>query len=219
MTSDRPVLVTFINPNRTSTLVNTMDNAINEQAVKDDIVEEQKQTFAAVPIHFRPAEGKTKLIKLVIPGIEPPLGFFEVTGGTPEELTLTSVSGPDSTSGDDVGVEDKVEQTEDSHTTPEVSDTDTELSTDEELDAELPPEEEDEEIEYPYTDDNDDPVAGFLLGSEEAQPLVILVRPSKGQTVQEAMDEESSKHPEHRPGTLEEATKLLGHSPLTSEDN
>lgn len=219
MTSDRPVLVTFINPIRTSKLVNNMDNAINEQAVNDDIVEEQKQTFAAVPIHFRPGEGKTKLIKLVIPGIEPPLGFFEVTGGSPEELTLTAVSGPEA-SGDDVGVEDKVEQTEDSQPTPESEALDAELLSEEQPDEETSEESEDEDdIEYPHEDDNGDPVAGFLLGSEDAQPLVILVRPSKGQTVQEAMDEESAKHPEHRPGTLEEATKLLGHSPLTSEDN
>jgi len=208
-----------------------MEESINEQAVKDDIVNEQMQTFAAVPIHFRPGEGKSKLIKLVIPGIEPPLGFFEVTGGTPEELKLTMTDGPSSdNSGDGDGVEDEVSQTEDSHTPPEESDdkpdfTETDdVKTDDDTE-DLPDEveemeaEESEEIEHPHEDDNGDPVSGFLLGSEEHQPLVILVRPAKDQTSQEAMEEESSKHPEHRPGSLDEATKLLGHNPLTSEDN
>jgi hypothetical protein len=200
------------------------DEPVNAQAVKDDIVKEQKRAFAAVPIHFRPQEGKTKLIKLVIPGIEPPLGFFEVSGGSPEDLSLTTVDGPSDDSGDSDAVEDEVQQTDDNITPDEDEGNDdfTEETEESETteETEIPEEEpEDEELEYPHQDDAGDPIAGFLLGSEEHQPLVILVRPSSGQTAQEAMEEEGSKHPEHRPGSLDEATKLLGHSPLTSEDN
>lgn len=187
-----------------------MDEAINDANVNDDIVKEATQSFAAVPIHFRPKEGKSKLIKLVIPGIEPPLGFFEVSGGTPEELKLTQTDGPSapaSGTGDDI--EDEVDETETENITPEAEEEEsTDISNSD-----------DQEIEHPHETDKGEPVAGFLLGSEEHQPLVILVYPEKGQTSQEAMEEESAKHPEHRLGTLEEATALLGHSPLTSEDN
>jgi len=198
------------------------DEPVNAQAVKDDIVKEQKQSFAAVPIHFRPGEGKSKLIKLVIPGIEPPLGFFEVSGGSPEDLTLEERDGPsDDVSGDSDPVEDEVQQTE-TDTAPDEDGGNDDFTEQDQIEAEaedLEREEEEAEHDYPHTDDAGDPIAGFLLGSEEHQPLVILVRPSADQSAQDAMEEEGTKHPEHRPGNLDEATKLLGHSPLTSEDN
>lgn len=188
-----------------------MEEAINDANVNDDIVKEAKQSFAAVPIHFRPKEGKSKLIKLVIPGIEPPLGFFEVSGGTPEELTLKQTDGPSAVNQEDGdGIEDEVDKTETENITPE---------SNEEDETDISESDDTEQDDHPHETDQGEPVAGFLLGSEEHQPLVILVHPSDGQTSQEAMEEKSKQHPEHRLGTLEEATALLGHSPLTSEDN
>lgn len=183
----------------------------NADSVKEtDNTIEQVPNFAAVPIHFRPKEGARKMIKLVIPGIEPPLGFFVVEGDSPETLTMSQVEGPFTDDSGTEAVEEKIDQS-----TEEPSEDDATL--DPEPDEEETPD--DDVIEYPHEDDSGNPIAGFLLGSEEHMPLVIIVRPEPGQTATEAMDSEGEKHPEHMPGSLDEAEKLLGHSPLTVGDN
>lgn len=186
------------------------EQAENADSVESDVNNvEAEPNFAAVPIHFRPKEGASKLIKLVIPGIEPPLGFFRVEGDSPESLTMTVVDGPSDVEGDK-DVEKEIDQDADEQPAEDIEPSDP-----------SPEQEETEEevLDYPHEDESGNPVAGFLLGSEEVQPLVIVVRPEQGQTAEEAMKEEGEKHPEHMPGSLDEAKKLLGHSPLTAQDN
>jgi hypothetical protein len=174
--------------------------------------------FAAIPIHFNPKEGAEKLIALVIPGIEPPLAFFRLSGATPDSLTFEEIDGHvDSVSQADVGEEIKdgvdKEDTEQEDLTDDAEEMETESETESE------PEGDDKTVEYPHEDAAGQPVAGFLLGNEDVLPLVVLVIPQDGESVDEAMARVSSDHPEHIPGTLDEAIKILGHSPLTSEDN
>jgi len=200
-----------------------MDNKIvNEGVEKSGESFVKDHGFAAVPIHFKPGVGAVKKIALVIPGIEPPLAFFELSGDSPEDLTFIEIDGhTDSVS---QGTNDEAEH-KDVQLAPEVSETDeTSEDVEESTEAEDVPETEDKEdvdetIEYPHEDENGDKIAGFLIGNEEFQPLVILVRPQEGESVEEAMLRVSKENPEHIPGTLEEATKLLGHSPLTKADN
>lgn len=189
----------------------------NADSVEEDVNNiESEPNFAAVPIHFRPKEGAKKLIKLVIPGIEPPLGFFEVTGDSPESLTMTQVDGPESSEEGETVVEEEVDQSDEIDVAHSAA-----LKENDEIDKSettVEPEDE-EELSYPHEDESGNPIAGFLLGTEENPPLVIIVRPDDGQTAEIAMTEEGLKHPEHMPGSISEAEKLLGHSPLTSGDN
>lgn len=168
--------------------------------------------FAAVPIHFRPKEGATpKRVALVVPGIDPPLMFLEVSGSSPDDISITEVQGhvdSVSQSADSEAVETTEEGTEE---TPDVE----EAPQEEEVEEE---EQETENLEYPHETDQGEPVAGFLLAGEDETPPVIVVRPQEGESVEDAMTRVGEDNPGHIPGTLEEATKVLGHSPLTSED-
>lgn len=173
--------------------------------------------FAAVPIHFNPKEGAEKMIALVIPGIEPPLAFFKISGDSPDNLSFEEIDGHvDSVSQaaeDEVANEDvdtDVEEASESEAVEEQEDTPEDSANEED---------QEETLDYPYDDSTGNPVAGFLLGSEEHQPLVVLVRPEEGESVDDAMKRVGNDHPEHIPGSLDEATKLVGHSPLTNEDN
>jgi hypothetical protein len=172
--------------------------------------------FAAVPIHFTPAEGKEKKIALVIPGIEPPLAFFRIAGDSPDQLVIEEVDGHvDSVS---AGSKDE-ESTEDVDLdTEEVSESEESEDGEESQDEDLQAEEDEQTLDYPHEDEAGDPVAGFLIGNEDAQPPVVVVRPQDGEASEEAMKRVGENHPEHYPGSLEDATKLLGHSPLTSGD-
>ena len=196
------------------------DKIVNEGVEESGESFVKDHGFAAVPIHFKPGEGAEKKIALVIPGIEPPLAFFLLSGDSPDDLTFEEIDGhveSVSQGGDDEGIDKdaKSEPIEAETTEPEEEEAEEpeDLESEEEISTDT-----DEEIEYPHSDDQDNPVAGFLLGSEEHQPLVILVRPQEGETVEEAMERVSADHPEHFPGSLDEATKLLGHSPLTGQD-
>jgi len=176
--------------------------------------------FAAVPIHFKPGEGAEKKIALVIPGIEPPLAFFRVSGESPETLTFEEIDGhvdsvSQSASGEDVKEDTTPLKAEEQN---DESD-DSSLPNEEELtDDDSEPSNEEMDMSYPFEDDVGDPVAGFLIGNEDNQPLVILVRPQEGESVEDAMARVSNDHPEHIPGSLDEATKALGHSPLSSKE-
>jgi len=188
--------------------------------------------FAAIPIHFNPKEGAEKKFALVIPGIEPPLAFFRVSGDTPDELSIEEVDGHvESVSQGQDGevIEESVDLDTKDDNTPEPED---ELNEEEEVhndsepeeqsideEEQSVPEEEDSTVDHPHEDDSGNPVAGFLLGNEDVQPLVVLVKPEDDESTSDAMDRVSNDHPEHVLGSLEEATKLLGHSPLTSADN
>jgi hypothetical protein len=180
--------------------------------------------FAAVPIHFNPKDGAEKKIALVIPGIEPPLAFFRVAGSTPDDLTFEEIDGnvaSVSQAGADEEIKTDVDQdTVDELPTSEPDTEDGDVTEDENEDLESEDESEDsEEISYPYEDESGNPCAGFLLGNDDVQPLVVVVKPQDGETAEDALSRVGEQHSEHIPGTLEEATKLLGHSPLTSGDN
>lgn len=184
-----------------------------------------KSDFAAVPVHFRPGEGKEKKIKLVIPGIEPPLAFLIVSGKTPETITTEFVDNPEGdqsqeeiTEDIEESVDEEVNETEDEDV-PESNDTDAGASAEIAGEEESTPDERDE-VEYPYEDDAGNPVAGFLVAkTDEAQPPVILVKPEFGEQPNEAIDRVKGGHPDHKVASLDEATAKLGHSPLTSKDN
>lgn len=175
--------------------------------------------FAAVPIHFKPGEGAEKKIALVIPGIEPPLAFFRVTGESPDSLTFEEIDGhvesvSQSASGEDVKEDTTPLEAEEQNNE---SDDSSPPEEEEQTDDDSEPSGEEDDISYPFEDDGGNPVAGFLIGNEDNQPLVILVKPQDGESTDEAMARVSNDHPEHIPGSLEEATKALGHSPLSSE--
>jgi len=205
-----------------------------QDEIQTDIV--NKDDFAAIPIHFRPAEGKVKLFKLVIPGIEPPLGFFEVTGDSAEQITITEVkpSETDDTAepeGEVVEV-DSVDQPdqdtdEEEPILEEVLEATTEAPEEEEVETEesddnvsSAPEADKEEDEYPYSDDAGNPVAGFLVAdSEDAEPQIIVVRPEKDEPPEDAMKRVEEEHEDYSRTTLDQAIVVLGHNPLTAEDN
>jgi len=188
--------------------------------------------FAAIPIHFNPKQGAEKKFALVIPGIEPPLAFFRVSGDTPDDLSIEEIDGHvESVSQGQKGgdIEESVD-TDTSDEEPPDSENNPGPTTDDFVDAM----DEDEsrkksdsenthnthhDVEYPHEDSDGNPVAGFLLGNEENQPLVVVVKPQADEESSDAMSRVSDDHPEHIEGSLDEAIKLLGHSPLTSEDN
>jgi len=171
--------------------------------------------FAAVPIHFKPKEGAEKLIALVIPGIEPPLAFFKVSGDSPENVTFEEVDGHTDTvsnpSSDEVAEENVEQDIDEASESEEAKDTD-DVTEDSDLNDEE--DEADTESEHPHVDSNDQAVAGFLLGSEENMPLVIVVNPKDGESTTDALKRAGNENPEHFPGSLEDATALLGKSPL-----
>lgn len=172
--------------------------------------------FAAVPIHFSPKDGAEKQIALVIPGIEPPLAFFRISGDSPENLVFEEIDGHvESVS---QGSKDEEEQESVDTDTSEVSESEAVEEQDDSTEDDIEEGEEDETIDYPHVDNNDKPIAGFLLGSDENQPLVVTVNPQDGETIDDAMKRVGDQHPEHIPGSLEEASKLLGKSPLTGQD-
>lgn len=215
------------------------DEALDAQEpIQTDIV--NKADFAAVPIHFRPAEGKSKLFKLVIPGIEPPLGFYEVTGDSADQITIVEVQ-PDETD-DTAEPEGEVVEVDsadqpDQDTTEEVEEVkvpehEDEVFDEPEVEEAIEEDEPEEEgnissqvdsvptDDYPYSDDAGNPVAGFLVAdSEDADPLVITVRPEKDESIEDAMKRVQGEHDGYSRATLDEAIVVLGHNPLTAEDN
>lgn len=72
-----------------------------------------KNGFDAVPIHFRPGKTGTKRIKLVIPGIEPPLLFAEVSGDHADNLKFEIIAQEDIESNDDTPMGEELEIDED----------------------------------------------------------------------------------------------------------
>jgi hypothetical protein len=212
-------------------MITMADAAVNADTVKEnETIVYKESNFAAVPIHFRPKQGaQPKLLKFVIPGIEPPLFFAEVSGDSPDTIKFQEVDGPTTSVSKanedeiDIKVSDQTDDNAEGTLDEESAQADdaSEEKVDEnllELDADMEEAEAiNAELSYPYDDDGR-PVAGFLLGTEE-DPTVVTVYPKDGQTAEQAMEEASKQNPKLKPGTLQEAEKLLGHSPFTSEDN
>ena len=174
-----------------------------------------KEGFAAVPIHFRPGEGKRKRFKLVIPSIDPPLLYAEVTGTTPESIKFNIVDGP----ADEQDMEDS-ESNESKEAEPPVEIEDPTAGQSEMLVTEDDSTEAETDIDYPHEDDDGNPVAGFLIPKEEGvQPNIVVIKPKEGEPAEEAVNRVAAEHPDHRVATLEEATTHVGHSPLTKQDN
>lgn len=195
-----------------------------------------KGSYAAIPIHFRPGEGKEKRFKLVIPGIDPPLAYFTVRGAKPETISIVEDSAPEDTvvaedTSQDVDETEggEVEQVDDPTAGQSQSLDEAEAAEDEDTEKVNSPDEApaDEETEteqtdeqYPHEDAANNPVAGFLIASEDGvEPPVVVVHPKEGESVTAAMTRVGADHPDHQIANLEDATKLLGHSPLTSKDN
>lgn len=201
------------------------DKPINEGVADSGETFVKDHGFAAVPIHFKPAEGAEKKIALVIPGVEPPLAFFRLTGDSPDSLTFEEIDGHvDSVSqgnDDEASEEDTSSQTLEEQDNPveapeeEPSPKEEESESEVETDPAVAGEEDD--ISYPHEDSTGSPVAGFLIGNEDVQPLVVVVKPQDGESTEDAMQRVSEQHPEHIPGSLDEAIKALGHSPLSSD--
>ena len=192
------------------------DNLNVEDNTEELQISRDKEGFAAVPIHFRPGDGKVKRIKLVIPSIEPPLLFAEVKGDTPESITFNVVDGPDdgqnmedSESDDSKEVAPPVEIDD-----PTAGQSEAVVTDDDSADTG------EEEIDYPHEDDDGNPVAGFLIPKEDGvTPDIVVVKPKQGESAEEAMSRVGSDHPDHKEASLEEATAHVGHSPLTKQDN
>jgi len=207
-----------------------MVDAIEETLQFDENAAVDKSDFAAVPIHFRPGEGKEKKFKLVIPNIEPPLGFYVVRGVSAETIELEAVEGPGEREEtkpeeiDDVIEQKDVDETEVEEAQAEATAINEDLDSDT-ASAEMVPDEETvqderDEVDYPHEMENGDSIAGFLVArTDDTQPPVIVVRPEYGEPAVDAIKRVSKSHPDHKTASLDEATAKLGHSPLTTSDN
>jgi hypothetical protein len=196
-----------------------------------DTLSVAKDSYAAVPIHFRPGAGKEKLIKLVIPNIEPPLAYFRISGETKDSIEIETIDEIENEDVDDTTPEGEVLVDEEASVDAVKDDEPTEEGEDETIIENDEPVEEDEtavpeeeelegEIDYPYEDEAGNPVAGFLIDdSEDAELPVVVVKPQEGETAEDAVKRVSKDHENHRVATLDQAIAILGHNPLTSEDN
>jgi len=200
-----------------------MADPIEESLEIEETSAVEKSGYAAVPIHFRPGEGKIKKFKLVIPGIEPPLGFYELTGNTPETLDLVSVEGPDrSVNAEDTidvekAAEGQVEGIDDPDAGKSAGLEDVSLK---ESDNDSETDDSDSKLDYPHEMPDGSPVSGFLVAKEDGiEPVVIIVHPKTDESVDDSILRVASDHPDHKVANLDEAIKALGHSPLTTEDN
>jgi hypothetical protein len=196
-----------------------LDDDIIDQQEEIDTETVKKDDFAAVPIHFRPGDGKVKLFKLVIPGIEPPLKKFKLTGDTPETLELIEVTDDDDVD-DDTPEGDEVVNDEDAESPSEEAPS--EATDDETVDepAEIQDEELEGDIDYPYEDSEGNPIAGLLIAEDEnAEPQVITVRPQEGESPEDAVQRVLADNNGYKVATLDEAIALIGHNPLTGKDN
>jgi len=62
--------------------------------------------------------------------------------------------------------------------------------------------------------------AGILIANDtEADQQVIVVYAMDGESDAEAVKRVQADHEDYRVGSLDQAIELLGHSPLTAEDN
>lgn len=67
---------------------------VNEEEIieTEDEAPVVRTGYDAVPIHFRPGKSPEKRIKLVIPGVEPPLLYAVITGEDPEHVEIEIIS-------------------------------------------------------------------------------------------------------------------------------
>lgn len=94
----------------------------------------------------------------------------------------------------------------------EIADTDEET---EEIDSEGEIEEEIDEVV-----EEDSNVAGYLIAVDEtAQPNFIIVRAMDDESDSDAVDRVLNDHDGFRVGSYDEVKKLVGHDPLSAEDN
>jgi len=226
----------------------TPDNANAPESGKSFVKEEG---FAAVPIHFRKG---TKRIKLVLPGVEPPLMYLEVTGDSADVAEIREVEGPVASVHNNMAdklSEDETPNQEEGDFKVEVGMKDNpkepvawltkegeqniavvpgEEQDPEEAISEAkakhkgyelsggPKEPESKEVDYPHEDSAGNPVSGFLL-KKGPSPDVKVIRPEKGESVEESIERVKKQSAGYEVGDLAAASKLLGHSPLTKEDN
>jgi len=209
---------TFVTPKSD---VITMADAIEESLEIKETSGTEKMSFAAIPVHFRPGSGKEKLFKLVIPGIEPPLGFYRVTGESAESISIESVDAPDTL--DAVPDNDDNKEVA-SSPAEEIEDPDAGMSSGLE-DVESDEESDDRSDalkQYPHATADGKPVAGFLLapngGDTDSQDVIVVVA-EDGENVADALNRVGANHPDYKEVSLSEATKALGHDPLTADDN
>lgn len=196
-----------------------MEDNIIDQQEEIDTETVKKDDFAAVPIHFRPGEGKVKLFKLVIPGIEPPLKKFKLTGDSPETLELIEVTDDDDVD-NDTPEGDEVVNEEDAESPSEEAQS--EAPDDETVDDAEESQEEalEGDIDYPYEDSEGNPIAGLLIAEDEnVDPQVITVRPQEGESPEDAVQRVLAENEGYKPASLDEAIALIGHNPLTGKDN
>lgn len=214
---------------------------------EDEIIEIEdeapviKNDFDAVPIHFRPGKTGTKRIKLVIPGIEPPLLYAEVTGDSPDTMKFEIIAQEeiDSESSEPKGEELTVDEdaaviTETDSVEPvteeepkDLEDLEMDEKMEEETEAmdnileELPdapteeegPEQPEEQVEVK------EPVGYLIATSEDLQPQWIEVLAMDGESEMDAMKRVGEDNPDYKPGTLEDVERIKAGDTDYSEDN
>ena len=210
---------------------------------EDEIIEDKdeapvvKTGYDAVPIHFRPGKTPEKRIKLVIPGVEPPLLHAVIKGEDPEHIEIEIISQEEIDSDKDEPKGEVFEGSEDAAVVADeagaldnaevqpmdaedLEQAEEEAESMEALDnilEEMPDadttEEQSEEEEVPAH-------AGILIANDsDADQQVIVVYAMDGESDAEAVKRVQADHEDYRVGTLDQAIELLGHSPLTAEDN
>ena len=217
-----------------------MEN-IEEHIQEEDETLMERTGYDAVAIHFRPGKRAEKKIKLVVPGLEPPLLFATITDGPGDTAVIEINDAPDETDSESSEPEGEMLEAEENTAIDNVDENVTPMEEVEPMDAEdIEDAEEEEEnmdamdniiddlpdVEVTEEESEDeeevqDDFAGILIALDsDADQQVIVVRAMEGESNEEAVKRVFEEHSEdYRVGTLEEATDILGHSPLTSKDN
>ena len=198
--------------------------------IEEDETPVEKTGYDAVPIHFRPGKGITKKIKLVVPGFDDWMVKMTIEDGPAGSIVYT-IDDNDSESESSEPEGDMLEVTE--NTAIDNVDADNDTVVDEgPRDAEdqemVEAEDENmeamdnilEELPDAAPEPEAETAAGFLIALDsDAEQQVIVVRSMEDESDEDAVKRVLEDNDGFRVGTLEEATKLLGHDPLTSKDN
>jgi len=181
--------------------------------------------FAAIPIHFRPGKQTEKRFKLVIPGLEPPIAFFILSGDEFEDLELTQVSQEDIDSvateptGDIVTPDDDTVITDDEDKI-EIDSVEP-MNLEDVEDAEKMEEEAeaiDRIIDDATPEGAEDEIMYLIAIEPDTEPAFIEFTFNEGESKDEGVSRAAEEYPEYRVGTLEDVDKLKATAPSPDKD-
>lgn len=198
--------------------------------IEEDETPVEKTGYDAVPIHFRPGKGMTKKIKLVVPGFDDWMVKMTIEDGPAGSIVYTiddndsesessepegdMLEVPENTAIDNVDADNNTVVDEGPNDAEDQEMIEAESENMEAMDSIL------EELPDAAPETEAEQAAGFLIALDsDAEQQVIVVRSMEDESDEDAVKRVLEDNDGYRVGTLEEATKLLGHDPLTSKDN